>query len=64
MPLPALVLPIDMIGALLTAGITDGGQYIILPGVLLALLAFVLSQWGGAYQLGKSPAFIRRRMRP
>jgi putative oxidoreductase len=61
MPLPALVLVVDMIGALVTAGVADGGQYVVLPAVLLVLLGFVLSQWGGAYQRGVPPAFVQQR---
>ncbi len=63
MPLPALVLAVDMVGALLTAGIKDGGERVVAPLVVLALLAFVLSRWGGAYQRGRAPAFIRSRRR-
>ncbi len=61
MPLPALVLVVDMIGALATAGLVDGGQYLVLPALLLVLLGFVLSQRGGAYQRGAPPASLGRR---
>ncbi len=61
MPLPALVLALDMMGALVTAGVVDGGQYLVLPAVLLVLLGFVLSQWGGAYQRGAPLSSVQRR---
>ena len=61
MPLPALVLSVDMVGALLTAGIRDGGERIVAPVVVLVLFAFVLSRLGGAYQRGQAPAILRNR---
>lgn len=53
MPLPAFFLAGDMVGALLTAGVVDGGARIAAPLVVLAALGFVLSRWGGAWQRGR-----------
>lgn len=52
MPLPALILGIEMVGALLTAGVEEGGARIVIPLVVLAALALVLARWGGPWQLG------------
>ncbi|MGL5867159.1 MAG: DoxX family protein [Dermatophilaceae bacterium] len=52
MPVPAILLAATMIGALLTAGRVDGGQHLILPTVLLALLAVIVAGRGGRWQLG------------
>lgn len=61
MPVPAFVLAADMVGALLTAGLVDGGARAVAPLVVLGLLAFVLSQWGGAWQRGKGLRAVRPR---
>jgi uncharacterized membrane protein YphA (DoxX/SURF4 family) len=52
MPLPALLLLANMVGALATAGVQDGGANIVLPALLIIVLVFVLTRWGGAYQRG------------
>lgn len=62
MPVPALVLAVDMLGALVIAGVVDGRKRILLPVAVLALLAFVLSRWGGAWQVGGRLQLTGRRM--
>jgi putative oxidoreductase len=52
MPLPALLLLVNMVGALATAGVQDGGQNLFLPIFLIVFLVFILTRWGGAYQRG------------
>lgn len=59
MPLPALLLLTNMVGALATAGVQDGGANIVLPALLIIVLVFVLTRWGGAYQRGNGLVRVR-----
>jgi hypothetical protein len=59
MPLPALLLLVNMVGALATAGVQDGGQNIFLPTILIVILVFILTRWGGAYQRGNGLRLFR-----
>lgn len=47
---------IEMTGALLFAGLTDGGRNIVLPVTLGALSVLLVLRGGGPWQLGPTPA--------
>lgn len=47
----ALPLLAVMIGAVATAGVTDGGQHLLLPPALALLCALLAARGGGAWQL-------------
>jgi putative oxidoreductase len=49
--LGALVLCIDMLGAVATAGRVDGGQYLVAPPVLALLCLVLVARGGGRWQL-------------
>lgn len=51
----AALLAIDMAGAMLTAGLVDGGQHLILPPLLCAVCAVLAYRGGGAWQLRPDP---------
>ena len=50
----ALVLALDMVGAILTAGLVDGGIHLIVPPILGLLSALIAARGGGAWQLRPS----------
>lgn len=54
--LVALPLGVLMIGAVLTAGVAEGGQHLVLPPVLTLLCALFAVRGGGAWQLLASPS--------
>lgn len=47
----ALLLAVDMIGAILTAGLVDGGMHLVAPPILGLLCALIAYRGGGAWQL-------------
>lgn len=49
----AILLAAIMVGALLTAGVADGGVHIVAPGVLAVPCAILARFGGGAWQLGR-----------
>jgi putative oxidoreductase len=49
--LGALILCIDMLGAVATAGRIDGGQYLVAPPVLALLCLVLVARGGGRWQL-------------
>jgi uncharacterized membrane protein YphA (DoxX/SURF4 family) len=49
--LGALILCIDMLGAVATAGRVDGGQYLVAPPVLALLCLVLVARGGGRWQL-------------
>lgn len=57
----AVLFAIDMSGALLFAGVTDGGQYILRPAVILIPLALFALRGAGAWQLRPNPAWLTLR---
>lgn len=56
----AALLALTMVGALLTAGLVDGGQHLILPPVLGAVATLLAARGGGAWQLRPHPALRGR----
>jgi len=50
----AIVLALNMVGAILTAGLVDGGIHLILPPTLGLLSALIAARGGGAWQLRPS----------
>lgn len=57
------LLAATMVGALLTAGVVDGGRHLILPPVLGLISALVALRGGGAWQVrpgAHSPRRLRR----
>lgn len=51
----AALLAATMAGAVLTAGLVDGGQHLLLPPVLGAVTSLVALRGGGAWQLRPGP---------
>ena len=49
--LVAALLAVNMAGAVLLAGLIDGGQHLVLPPILGAVTALVALRGGGAWQL-------------
>lgn len=47
----ALVLAVNMVGAILTAGLVDGGFHLVAPPILGLLCALIAYRGGGAWQL-------------
>lgn len=47
----AALLAAEMIGAVLTAGLVDGGQHLVLPPVLAVVTALIAVRGGGRWQL-------------
>lgn len=47
----ALLLAVDMVGAILTAGLVDGGLHLVAPPILCLLCALIAYRGGGAWQL-------------
>lgn len=47
----AALLAVEMAGAVLTAGLVDGGQHLVLPPVLATVTALVAARGGGSWQL-------------
>ena len=47
----ALLLAVDMVGAILTAGLVDGGFHLVAPPILGLLCALIAFRGGGAWQL-------------
>ena len=55
----ALLLAATMVGAILTAGLIDGGAHLVTPPILALLCLLIAGLGGGAWQLGRRDARTR-----
>ena len=55
----ALLLAATMVGAILTAGLIDGGAHLVTPPILALLCLLITGLGGGAWQLGRRDARTR-----